>query len=276
MLKIRKKKIILAISIIGLFISFICFVFLDAYDMKEFRSMQDEIPSTQEVDLTGLREIRASGGYLPRFPTLAKKLSHVKEDKIIINAESELTEYVKGLPITLLGYRKSTPDWKYYVRRLVFTGTIKERPDLITSGDQEAKKYGFIYKNLVIGSKFSVPDKNIDDIVTFFDNFAQNSWIHFHCTHGKGRTSMLLAMLDIMKNAPKVALKDIIRRQRLLGSVDLADTVRWLTGGYTKEMLENRKKFIEDFYTFVCQRKAGGIQRWSEWHATSSLPKENF
>ncbi|HUX78343.1 MAG TPA: hypothetical protein VMW10_01145 [Alphaproteobacteria bacterium] len=269
MLKIRKKKTALAIGVMGLFISFICFVHLDAYDMKLYRSMQDEIRSTERVDLTGLREIQASGGYLPRFPTLARKLRQIKENKVIVNAEDELTQYVKGLPITLLGYGNPAPSLKYYIRRLVFTGTLKERPDLIASEDREAKRYGFIYKNLVIGSRFSVPDQNIDDIVAFFDEYADNSWIHFHCTHGKGRTSMLLAMLDIIKNAPNVALKDIIRRQRLLRSVDLADTVIWLNGGYTKEMLENRKRFIEDFYSFVCQRKAGGIQRWSEWKANT-------
>ncbi len=266
MLKIQKKKTILTIiGVIGLFISFIGFVFLDAFDMKIFRTMQDEIHSNEKVDLTGLREIRASGGYLPRFPTLVRKLQHIKEKKIIVNAESELTEYIKGLPITLLGYKKSKPELKHYVRRLVFTSTIKECPELISSGNQEASQYGFIHKNLVIGSRSPVPPQNIDNIVTFFDDYAPNYWIHFHCTHGKGRTSMLLVMLDIMKNAPKVALKDIIKRQHFLGSVDLADTVRWLKGGYTIEMLENRKKFIEDFYTFVCQRKAGGIARWSDW-----------
>ena len=228
--------------------------------------MQDKIDPTVTVDLTGLRDIQASGGYLPRFPALARKLSHVKGDKIVVNAESELTEYVKGLPITLLGYGKKELAWKYYIRRLVFTGTTKVRPDLISSGTVEAKKYGFTYKNLAIGSRFTTPEKNIDEIVAFFDNFAQKAWIHFHCAHGLGRTSMLLTMLDIMINAPKVALKDIIKRQHLLGSVDLADTVLWLKGGYTTEQLENRKKFIEDFYTFVCQRKAGGSQRWSDWH----------
>ncbi len=276
MQKIWNKKTKLAIGIIGLFIGFVCFVFFEAYEMKEIRTMQDEIHSTEKVDLTGLREMRASGGNLPRFPTLARKLRHIKENKIVVNAESELTGYFKGIPITLLGYNTKGPCLKHYIRRLVFTGTLKERPDLVSSGDQEAKKYGFIYKNLVIGSRFIVPDQYIDNIVTFFDNYAEKSWIHFHCTHGKGRTSMLLAMLDIMKNAPKVALKDIIRRQYLLKSVDLSDTVFWLNGGYSKEMLENRKKFIEDFYEFVCQRKAGGIKRWSEWHVPSSQPKTNF
>lgn len=265
MQKLLKKKYALALVIIGLFIGFIYFVFLDAYDMKKFRTMQDKISSSEVVDLTGLRGIRASGGYLPRFPTLAKALNHFKGDKIIVNAEFEITKYVKGLPITLLGYENKELALKYYIRRLVFTGTTEVRPDLIHSELIEAKKYGFIYKNLVIGSRFKTHDENVDELITLFDNFAQKAWIHFHCTHGKGRTSMLLVMLDIMINAPKVALKDIIKRQHLLGSVDLSDTVTWLKGGYTTKQLETRKRFIEEFYEFVRQRKAGGNPRWSDW-----------
>lgn len=268
----RKKVYSLSIlTFIALFFGFICFVFIDVYDLKIFRTMQDKIKSQENVDLTGLREIQASGGYLPRLPTLARKLSHIKGDKFIVNAESNLTPYVKGLPITLLGYNKEVLPLKYYVRRLVLTGTADVRPDLIASGDEEAQKYGFIYKNLVIGSRFMAPNEAIDAIITFFESLPQNSWVHFHCLHGKGRTSMLLVMYDIMKNAPQVALEDIIKRQHLLGSVDLADTSVWVNGGYTKEQLENRKKFIENFYEFVCQRKAGGSQRWSDWHSQKAL-----
>jgi len=81
----------------------------------------------------------------------------------------------------------------------------------------------------------------------------------------------MLAMYDIMRNAPLVALKDIIKRQHLLGSVDLFDTIAWRKsrGTYSSDGLKRRKKFIEDFYTFVSQRKAGGIQRWSDWRHLS-------
>ena len=244
MFKGSKKKYVLAIGILSLLIGLICLVFIEAHQMQDIRTMQDEIHSTEKVDLTGLRDIRASGGNLPRFPTLAKRFSHLKENIIIVNAESKLTGYIKGLPVTLFGYKNPSPELRHYIRRLVFTGTFRESPDAVSSGAQEAKKHGFTYKNLVIGSRYSAPDQNIDNIVTFFDKYAQNSWIHFHCSHGKGRTSMLLAMLDIMKNAPHVKLKDIFRRQYLLKSIDLTDMTRWLKGGYTSEMLENRKKFI--------------------------------
>jgi hypothetical protein len=76
---------------------------------------------------------------------------------------------------------------------------------------------------------------------------------------------MMLVMLDIMKNAPTVSLHDIVKRQHLLGSEDLLNTTVWARGTYTKKQLEQRRDFITQFYEFVCQRKAGGSQLWSEW-----------
>lgn len=260
-----KKKSLFLWGGLGVCMALIFFIFLSIFGMENFRTMQDLRKVSAKVDLTGLHDIQASGGSLPRFPILKWKLSHVKLNKIIINAASKPIDFVKGLPSTLFAYKDKKFVWKHYVRRLLFTGTIKERLDLIVSEADLAKQYGFGYKTIIIGSRFVAENKHIDEIVTFFDTLPENTWLHFHCAHGLGRTSMLLVMLDIMKNAPKVSLKDIVKRQHLLGSVDLFDTIVWPKGGYTKKMLEDRKKFIEDFYEFVCQRKIGGLQQWSEW-----------
>ena len=72
-------------------------------------------------------------------------------------------------------------------------------------------------------------------------------------------------MWDMFKNASLVSINDIVQRHYLLGSENLFDTKVWKNGTYDQNKLEARKMFIEDFYEFVCQRKAGGIQQWSEW-----------
>jgi len=173
--------------------------------------------------------------------------------------------YIHGIPTTILGYHVSDPGLRHFLRRIIVTGTLKKRPDLVVDALKEAKDYGFDYRNIRIDSKSVPTNEKVDDIVTLFDSLTEDTWLHFHCHHGTGRTSIMLVMLDIMKNAPKVAVIDIVKRQHLLGSTDLFNTEKWKYGTYTKEQLENRKKFIEQFYTFVVQRKTGGIQRWSEW-----------
>lgn len=271
MKKSNKKYVALIGGTLVLLVGFFVFVFFDAfYGGNNFRTMQDEIASTEQVDLRGLRELQASGGNSPRFRDLEQRLAHVKKNKIIIDVKCEPHGYIHGVPTVFLGYGHP-PGFRHLPRRFFLTGTTSERPDLIVSEEAEAKKYGFNYLTINIGSKFTAVDENIDQAVAILDNLSENDWAHVHCTNGKGRTSMVLAMLDIMRNAPTVSLDDIVKRQRLLGSVDLYNTTIWRKGStYTYKQLAARKKFIEDFYAFVCQRKTGGIQKWSDWRKQQS------
>ncbi len=253
---------------LSLLIGLSAYLYYDAFHpLYRFRTMQDDIASTEPVDLKGLREINASGSSAPHFPDLQKKLSHIKQPKIIIDAKTESPGYIDGRPISFYRYDLSGPRPKHLIRRLYYTGTIFERPDLIVPAPEEAKKYGFDYASVHIGSRFIAPLEKIDEIVTLLDSVPQDTWIHFHCRNGDGRTSMLLTMLDIMRNAPAVSKDDIFKRQHLLGSVDFNNTTVWSKGAtYSKKQLEDRKKFVENFYEFISQRKAGGAQLWSEWN----------
>ncbi|MBX9787084.1 MAG: hypothetical protein K2Y08_07085 [Alphaproteobacteria bacterium] len=263
--KISSKKVIF--GGIGTFIFVLFLLFFDAFYGRNFRSMETKIDPTQEVDLRGLQNIRASGGSPTCFISLKWKLRHIDEPIIIVDAMSEYHGFIKSIPTALLGYHKPAKI-KHLMRRFLLTGSIDVHPELVVSEAEEAKKYGFDYEKVNIGSTFVSSDEAIDNVLTFYDNIPENAWLHFHCSHGKGRTSLMLVMLDTMKNAPQVSVKDIVKRQHLLGSEDLFNTEVWENGTYTKEQLENRKEFVEKFYQFICQRKAGGQQRWSDWHQT--------
>ncbi len=267
-LKIRN----ILIGCVILLISCISYILLtDEYDQAKFRTMQDAIPSSENVDLTGLREIQASGGPSINFPDLKQKLAPIKKHIIIIDALRQYHGYIKEIPTTFFAYERHHPDWRHMVRRLIFTGTIRTCTESIVPESEMAKRYGFEYKKIMIDSKVLTPDESVDEFVAFVDNLPDNRWVHFHCRLGKGRTSMMLTMLDIMKNAPKVALNDIAKRQYLLGSENLFNTVARSGGTYYSKTLTRRKQFIEDFYKFVCQRKGGGTQRWSDWHQQQNV-----
>ncbi len=266
-----KRSIFLGGSLV-LFIGFFVYIFFDAFFGSNFRSTQDPLLSSQQVNLAGLKQLHASGGASVRFPDLKKRLNHIKGTKIIVDAMAQFHGYVNGISTTFFAYHKP-PTLRQLIRRWILTGTTDVRPDLVISEEIEAKNNGFGYEKVNIGSTFTVPDEDIDKIVDFYNNLPEDTWLHFHCIHGKGRTSMLLVMYDIMKNAPSVSVKDIVKRQHLLGSENLFDTEVWKYGTYTKERLENRKKFVEEFYAFVCQRKAGGTQLWSEWHHQQKVLK---
>ena len=252
---------------ISIFLVILSFQLQDSYrKYGPFRTMQDPITSTESVDLTGLRELRFIGGPLMVLPELKKRLALNKEPVIIVDGVHGKYGYVQGVPENYFDYRKESPSWKAYIWRLWYIGNIKSYPENIIPGAKAAKQYGFDYKQLHIGSKFTSSDKGVDEFVSFFDTLPENVSLYFHCIHGKGRTSMMLVMADIVKNAPKVTLKDIVKRHYLLGSVDLFDITPWVRTTYTIQTLEERKKFIEQFYDFISQRKEGGTQLWSEWN----------
>jgi len=265
MKKIFRLKNILLFGGIGLSIGLFLFLFADAVLNRNFRTTQDRISLTEHVDVRGLKEIKASGGGAVHFFDLKRRLSHVKENKLIVDGTHEFHGYLKGIPTTFFAYHAQHHTWKYGLRRLLFTGTTEVCPEYVVPEGEAAKENGFSYVNFHIGSRFIPSNKTVDEILQFLENLPNNTWVHFHCHHGKGRTSMMLVMFDIIKNAPTVSLDDIVKRQHLLGSENLLDTTVWARGSYTKEQLVRRRDFISQFYAFICQRKAGGIQLWSEW-----------
>jgi hypothetical protein len=269
---LRLRNIFIGIGIVLLIVLGI--EFQDDYRKSgKFRTMQDSLPKTEQVDLAGLRDLPIAGGPILSLSTLKERLAPFKEDIIIVDGILSKHGYVNGVPSTYLGYFHNTPSWHHLLWRLLYTGTPRAHPEQIIPPFEEAKSYGMHYVNLQIGSKFKSPDKAVDEFITLFDTLPPHTKVYFHCHHGKGRTSMMLVMADIMKNAPKVALADIVKRQHLLGSVDLFDTTSWTGGTYATKTLEDRKKFIEKFYAFICQRKAGGIQQWSEWNSQNGGAK---
>ena len=110
-------------------------------------------------------------------------------------------------------------------------------------------------------------DEEVDRFVAFDTALAPGVWLHFHCRGGDGRTTTFLAMHDIIHNAPQVTVDDILKRQHLLGGVDLY-TPPGDTKSYQYPFAVEREKFIRDFYDYVYAAKPGGFElSWSAWVA---------
>ena len=230
---------------VGVFLVTLGLEWQDSYrKYGNFRTMQDSIVSTESINLEGLHELPFAGGPLMPLPELKKRLDPIKGPKIIVDGIHGKYGYVQGVPENYLDYRKESPSWKSYLWRLLYTGHLQSNPQSISPGEKAAELYGFGYKNFRIGSKYLSKDEDIDEFVSFFDTLPKDVFLYFHCIHGKGRTSMMLVMADIIRNSPRVSLKDIIKRQYLLGSVDLFDTTPWTRATYATKALESRKEFI--------------------------------
>ena len=136
-------------------------------------------------------------------------------------------------------------------------------PRFMTTEREAAEKIGLTYKRFAAADmQFPAPEV-VDDFIIFVANLPENSWLHFHCQAGHGRTTTFLVMYDIMKN-PNLPLEEICKRHYLLGGSNLLlepEGDDW----YSK-MARDRAKKIRLFYEFVQGTRAEQIGlQWSEW-----------
>ena len=85
-----------------------------------------------------------------------------------------------------------------------------------------------------------------DDMVDYFVSLVKlqpkNTWLHFHCKQGIGRTTTFMIMYDMMKNSKSVTADDIINRQLLLANFDES---------HIKSFNNNeRVSFLQSFYKY--------------------------
>lgn len=103
-------------------------------------------------------------------------------------------------------------------------------------------------------------DSQIDALIKLItDN--PNAWIHFHCHAGEGRTTMAMAIYDMLHNADKLSFLTIINRQA--DSISLPDDLLGKRGNNT-----SRRVLLKGFYQYAnyclaMKRKGKEPQAWS-------------
>lgn len=170
-----------------------------------------------------------------------------------------------------LRYRKTIPgvltvpqyrDKQYYRGKSMAVGTVKNEEYYVT-------KWGFEYHRLFITDHRAPLDSEVDALLRLVRSKPKKTWFHVHCRGGKGRTSTVLAMFDMLKNADKVSFEEIIARQASISPYyNLMDIYRGdpeLTPYYIK-----RIEFLMQFHEYSRQSLLGYSGTWSEWKAINS------
>lgn len=86
----------------------------------------------------------------------------------------------------------------------------------------------------------------VQRFLAFIDTLPPNTWLHFHCEAGDGRTTSFLSLYDMIRNGKKVSFHDIIQRQYLLGGINLLEMPS--TNSWKYPHAVDRKNFLENFY----------------------------
>lgn len=125
-------------------------------------------------------------------------------------------------------------------------------------------------------------DDDLDDVKKHFDALPDESWKHFHCRGGKGRTTSGMVLFDILSNHknPHISFEDIVLRHWLIGGSSLlgvADTdpnKRW-----KEKAAYDRMKALYRFYQDVHAHKPH--TRWfyeqhENFQSSKYIPAELF
>ncbi len=88
---------------------------------------------------------------------------------------------------------------------------------------QAAEALGMHYVRFAITDHYFPEPAVVDEIIQFYRSLPENAWVHFHCRAGRGRTTSLCMMFDILRN-PELDYETLALRQYLLGGKDLRES----------------------------------------------------
>jgi protein-tyrosine phosphatase len=123
---------------------------------------------------------------------------------------------------------------------------------------------GAHYVRVAVTDHASPLDSAVDQFVMAVRGLPQNAWAHFHCEAGLGRTTTFMVLYDMLRNANRVSLDDIVQRQKILSKgydvLQPPDADDWKA-----PYAANRTKFVRAFYDYARANPDGRPKLWSEW-----------
>lgn len=121
---------------------------------------------------------------------------------------------------------------------------------------------GLDYYRLPVLDHARPQDEAVDRFIRLIRQLPSDVWLHIHCAAGAGRSTLFMAMYDILKNAKQVSLEDILFRQFLIGGKNflfLSEKEEWKV-----PLLLESVEFLQNFYQY-CRERNDEEESWSSW-----------
>ena len=261
---------------------------------RNFRTTGDPLKTDdgQVPVITGLSDLRASGSGEFTADNLKLLLAKARDPVTIFDLRQETHIFVNGLPTSWYASR----DWANVGRSLaaiegdevarvrslkpggeiaIRSGEpVKKGSDapaplnvIVQRADTErtiAEVAGASYVRIPVTDHARPLDDEVDRFVVAVRALPENAWAHFHCEAGRGRTTTFMVLYDMLRNANRVSLEDIVRRQKILGyGYDVLAASA--PGDWKAPYTADRAAFVRTFYDYARANPGGRPKLWSEW-----------
>jgi protein-tyrosine phosphatase len=245
---------------------------------KRFRKASDKIETTEKTpNLTGLSDLKESGSaqFTPGNIDMVKKAIGSK-NIVVVDLRQESHGFINGWAVSWKKDGKNKAN-----KGLTKSQVLKTEEELLKSiklnepieikgktivptevqdEKQLVTKYDMKYVRIPVTDNERPDDDMVDYFVNMVKTLPEDTWFHFHCKAGIGRTTTFMAMYDMMKNAKKVSLEDIMERQTLIGGKEILKPENGKNGNS-----QRRSDFLRNFYEYAKQNNDNFETSWSKW-----------
>jgi hypothetical protein len=258
---------------------------------KDFRTPNDVFKrSTKDGKMPsrlGMDKLNLSGSSYYSQLEFAKMLTKLPQDRLVIlDLRLEPHGYLDGIGVSWYSaykranWGKSSAELEIIERNLLnstLTGPVEvarldseksvaSKTELnvthaLTEGDLAAL-FGVKYFRIHVADYTKPTDENVDQFLNFYKKLPKDAWLHLHCEAGEGRTTVFMAMVDMLHNAKDVSYDDIMSRQWLIGGQDIR--ISTSSDPLKKVGYADRAAFTKHFYDYVTQRPNDSMT-WTEW-----------
>jgi protein-tyrosine phosphatase len=262
---------------------------------RNFRTTDDPIKANkgQVPSNVGLADLHASGSGEFTADGLKLLLARTRGPMTIFDLRQETHIFVNGLPVSWY----ATRDWvNVGLSQSAIEAAEASKVQLFNPGSEivvrpgEAVKKGSAssaipqdvtveracteqevvgaasgnYVRITVTDHARPLDDEVDRFVLAVRALPENVWAHFHCEAGLGRTTTFLVLYDMLRNASRVSLEDIVRRQKILSrGYDVLQPAQ--PGNWKAPYMADRAAFVREFYDYARANPNGQPKLWSEW-----------
>ena len=133
----------------------------------------------------------------------------------------------------------------------------------VMSEEDLVHKHHLRYQRIYVQDFHAPTNPEVDRFIRIIKQLPPQQWIYFHCHGGVGRTTSAMVMYDMMHNAKRVSLEDILARQRAIGGKDLQKlpserSFKFAAAG-------ERIGFLRKFYDYARENNDNFETSWSAW-----------